>query len=342
MRGSDFTRDAGREARPVVPDELARALATLAAENAAPAVSSTPFVSVAERGLNAQQRRRARGRRWLIGSGIAVVGLVALHLVITRVVLRTPRPEALASHAEAIGRAVLPLYSATAQPLRADASVVVFRDRVRDGHLRYSAEVTLRLTQPLYAPATTNGTAAYRQLQAALHASQAQSAELDLFAPGEIDEPPELPLMLQIVQRAGDRMVVRVPFEATRVGWAWRLSPPALALRSAVPTFNGVALDRYAGAAYLIFGRPDTLAIIRARTKAAREYVIAVARKVQRHADAEATTTSLPDLANAIAVPALPEFNPDAEAVPEVAAPAINPDAPALPAGKSGAESPQR
>lgn len=326
-----------------VSDALAAALATLAAEQAIPAVSTAPFMSVQQRDLAAREfRRRARWRKARLGAVIAAV-LIAVHFLATGIIFRNPAEEALEAQAQKIAAAVLPLHSSLDRPFRLDSTAAVFRERIDSSHVRYFARVVLRLRQPLYAPASTNGTNAYRQLQESLALARARELKIKHALSSSLPEAADLPMMLQMVHRAGEAMVVLVPFEAVRLGWGWRFLPANLKNRTAEPAFGGAVLETYTQSAYLIFGAPGALATIRARMKAARDYIIAVNKEMQHHPESEgaADSTALKPAVNGSSGPiSLPVFDPDAVALPAPPnsavravnpdAPAVNPDAPAI------------
>jgi len=198
--------------------------------------------------------------------------------------------------------------------------------------------VTLRLRKPLYVPAVTNGTAQYRRLQQALLTARDQELRFNLFNASGAPEIPTLPLLLQQSHRAGETIVVRVPFTARRFGWSWRIDAPQLALNLANRVLEGDSLERYAGLPHLIFGSPAALADVRQRVKLANNYLLAVAKTVQRQAEVVAVVdTPAADLALADQ-PARAEmsetsallaarlgFDPDR--------PAFDPNAPAIVAG---------
>lgn len=308
---------------PAVSDELATALARLAAEYAPLPLTTAPFVSARQKEADAREQRHRRRRQLLqLGAG-AILALGAFHLLGTTLLFRFPADEALAAEVAKTAQLVLSLHSNAEQPLEIGRALPVLRDRADLRHLHYSAEVTLQLRQPLYVPAQTNGTVSYRLLQQSLSQALEKKRKLGLFPLNDGPPPPELPGLLQLAHRAGDRMVVRVPFEAAKFGWQWRIAPAQLAHRTVDRRFEGLPLARLNAGPYLIFGLPETMADIRARMAAAREYLLAVAREVQRR--------------DAASSPAMrPPIDPDKLAVePEASAPLgtwppFDPDKPAV------------
>ena len=332
---------AEKEKKPTgISADLAAAVEAVTAVPQAGATAA-PFITAMQREAVERELRRMRRKRiaW-VAAGVLVV-LVALHFAITRVFYREPTAEALEAYGHKVTAAVVPLYSTLLQPLQPGAHAITLSERLDQKHVRYAVEVTLRLREPLYGPAITNGTTAYRQLQESLQSARAQELKLKLFAGANAPQPPELPLLIQIYHRAGESLVVRVPFEARRFGWQWRLQPPQLERRAASRTFEGSTLARYANTPYLIFGAASSRAEMRQRMTGARDYIIAVLKEVRKHADSEAVSDAAAEaLANRPAADAttgaglslanLAAFDPDAVAV-ELAP--VDPNAPAIEQG---------
>ena len=279
-------RAGGRD--PAVSDELASALAALAAEYAPLPMSTAPFMSAKQKEVDAgERRRRLRERLVKLGAGL-LVAVGVLYAVASTLLFRFPSDEALAAAAARTAQEVILLHTSDERPLEIDRAIPVLRESIAPNELRYYAEVTLRLRQPLYGPALTNGTVSYRMLQDSLQRAREQELKFKFFPPGAGPQPPELPQLLQLLHRAGDPLVVRVPFEAEKFGWRWRLKPAQLALRIVSGRFEGATLDHFADAPYLIFGVPETMGDIRARMQSAREFIIAITKEIQRRADVEA------------------------------------------------------
>ncbi len=326
-----MTRDNSKpeSERQSVSDELARVLATIASENAAPSVSSAPFYTAQQRTVALQQNRRRRQLKFARIAACLVFGFVVLHLAITRILLRTPADHQLEARAQAVATGVLPFYSTASVPLHVDGATVELQDRVDGTHLRFLVRVTLRLRQPLFAPANSNGTAAYRTAQHSLESARLLEKKL-AGQPVTLPLPPEMPPLLQLVHRAGEPVVVTVPLDAERFGWSWRFRPVRWENRRGELAFTGSSRDRFAASPHLIFNAPGVPALVREKTKAARNYIIAVMQAVRKIAEVEAAVE--PTVATALVNPdaiALPAFaDPDAPAVPVT----VDPDAPALPA----------
>ena len=306
---------------PQLSSELAAAVAAVTTMNVAAGLTAAPFITTVQREAVVREvRRRRHVRLAKFAAGIAAL-LVVAHVAITQFFYRAPSLDAVQAHAARVSAELLPLCSTTRQPLQIDTAVVSEPERIDGDRIRYVAQVTLRLRKPLYVPAVTNGTAAYRQLQMSVQAARDQELRYNHFTAGTAPELPSLPLLIQMSHRAGEPLVVRVPFIARRFGWQWKLENPQFELRGASRTFVGDSLEFYAGTPHLIFGGARTLVEIRERTKAARDYVVTVAREVQRNADVQAVEEAIPDvaLAEAVAVPEASEILP-----------AIDPNAPAV------------
>jgi len=269
---------------PALSSELAAAVAAATAHTAAAGYTAAPFITSMQKEALAREAKRHTRIRIAQFAAAAAVVLTALHFTATRTILRQPFESAVTAHVRELPAALLPLYSSARVPLQVDGVTIAQADRIDAANFRYVAAVTLRLRKPLYIPAVSNGTAAYRSLREALHAARDQELRYSLFPPSSRPIYPELPLLLQRVHQAGEAIVVRVPFTARRFGWNWRLTAPHLELRTANRILEGDSLERYAGSTVLIYGDSSTLADIRARVKKANEYVLAVAKAVQRQA----------------------------------------------------------
>jgi hypothetical protein len=287
-------------------------------------------VSTKEREAESQERRRAR-RTWLAKRLAAVAGVIGVMLAISSLALfRYPTDEALADAAAKAAQIALARYSSSERPLQIDTAVAALSDTFGIRHLRYFAEVTLRLREPLYGPAATNGTITYRQLQQSLSHARQQDLDFGLFPPDDGPKPPELPRLIQMLHRAGEPLVVRLPFEAKKFGWSWHLDPPQLPPQAPGGRADGVPLSRFADAPYLIFGPPETIEEVHNRTTAAREYIFAVTKAMQRRGSGEATADASNSERTASAT-AEPASNPLAGALVNPDRPAIDPNAVSVP-----------
>lgn len=217
-----------------------------------------------------------------------VGGLVISYFLIGFIFYRRPSDDELQAAVNETAQAVLLLQTSELRPLAIESAEPILRDVMDSRHVRYYAEVTLRLRQSLYSPIQSNGTVVYDMLRESLRWAENQELKFNFFAFGNGPKPPVLPRLIQLVHRVGEPMVVRVPIETERFGWRWRLKPGSLANRTVDRSFEGEILDAFDDVPYLIFGLPSTMPDIRARTKAAQEFITAVSREIQKHADAEA------------------------------------------------------
>lgn len=305
-----------------VSDELASALKALAAEYAPLPLTNSPFVSVKQREAEARERRRLwRVRLGKFGAGL-VVGLGLLYFLASLVLFRYPTEEALTVEVAKTAQAVVLRYTRGERPLEIAGAVPVFRQKIGARHVRYYAEVTLRLRQPLFGAGVSNGTVSYRQLQESLQWAKAQELKFNFFALTGGPTAPELPRLIQEIHHRGEPMVVRVPFEAEQFGWRWRIKPPQFTYVAVDREFSGVTLEYFDATPYLIFGLPETMPIVRERMKAAKNFITAIAKEIQRHADVEAVAEKSPV-----------EDRPAVDAPPGAATGSIlppNPDKPAV------------
>ncbi len=300
---------------------MASALKALAAEYAPLPMTNAPFVSAKQREVEAGERRRLwRVRLTRIGAGLGV-GLGLLYLLVSLVFFRYPTEEALEAEVAKTAQAVVLRYTRGDRPLEIARAVPVFRQKIGARHVRYFADVTLRLRQPLYGAGVSNGTVGYRQLQESLQWARAQELKFNFFALTGGPTAPELPRLIQRIHHRGEPMVVRVPFEAEQFGWRWRFKPPQFTYVSVDREFSGATLDYLDAAPYLIFGLPETMPLVRERMKAARIFITAMTKEIQRHADVVA-----------VAEKPRVETGPAVDAPPGAATESIPPGDPSKPA----------
>lgn len=311
-----------------VSAELAAAVAAVTSHVALPGCTAAPFITAMQREAVTRELKRRALIRFARVFAISAVVAVLLHVTVTRFLCATPSETALQAHVRRLPDAVLPLFSSARQPLQADSVVITQADPIDAKNFRYVASVTLRLRKPLYIPAVTNGTVQYRRLQQALLTAREQELRFNLFNAADAPEAPTLPLLLQQSHRAGETIVVRVPFTARRFGWTWRIDAPQLALNVANRALEGDSLERYDGMAHLIFGSPATLADVRQRVKQANNYLLAVAKTVQRQSEVVAVAET-PAVGLALAdQPSRAEMSEESALL--ASRPAFDPDAPAF------------
>jgi hypothetical protein len=325
---------------PELSAELAAAVGAVTGETAMiPGTTAAPFITAMQKAALAQAQKRERRIRWAKRGAIAFVAALALHLFITRIWYRSPTDELLEREGNQLADTMLGLHSSHTQPLRIDRVVVREVDRVDASRIRYTADVTLSLRASLYTPAVTNGTAEYRTMQQSLQLARQRDLKLKLLPSDTL--PPQLPLLLQLSHRAGETILAHVPFEARRFGWRWRIPPPSLALHTTSRGFEGMTLDQFTRAPFLIFNS-EHLVEMRARVRAARDYIRAVALEFQKQGGdnlmvEEPVATPAEIMAgreavdpNAVAEPAAPVITvptPDARALDSANRPAVDPSA---------------
>jgi hypothetical protein len=188
-----------------------------------------------------------------------------------------PRPgeNEFAALKEDIGAQVLRSFTSGEQPLEIGEIEVDEVDRTRN-RIDYELRVTLRLRMPLYAPADSNGAQPYLAMQRSLAESQSLVLQQRLFLENqELATAPEMPMLLAVTHRAGERRLVRVPVTATRSFWTWRVEPHPERARPIGAAFVGQALARY-DAKYLIFGDPEARDRMRRVMADARRFILNV------------------------------------------------------------------
>ena len=266
--------------KPALSPELSAAVDAIGAF--LPGVTMSPFITGEQREVLLREKRRLARRKLLRAAGVLAVLLLTVPVVANYVFNRVPPDEQLTAQGHKIAAEALGLYSSKAQPFQADADTVEFVERIDWTTVRYEAQVTIRLRKDLFGPAQTNGTVAYRMLQQSLFEARQLELKLNLFpASSGGPQPPELPVLVQRTHRVGTPLVIKVPVTADRFGWRWRLSPADYARRSASATLQGLTIENYEGAPYLIFGTPESMTDVRKQMAAARDYIIAVKREAQ-------------------------------------------------------------
>lgn len=227
--------------------------------------------------LNSRARRRAR---WslLRTAVIALAALVTLHFIAGYTLLREPSASSLDQVARALAPEILRLYSSADQPLEIFDVQAKIQAHPQTDEVSCVAEVTLRLREPLFAPAESNGTDLYRSHAAAIALAEAEAARRGLYTHGNAPVPPLLPKVLRTAHRTGETLTVEIPFNAQRFGWSWRYSPAAIERRSVSRTFAGAALAQHGSGPVLLLDSPGAQAGIRELTRAAKDYLEKIGR----------------------------------------------------------------
>lgn len=247
--------------------------------NATPLIELVDAAAQQRTERETEERRRAEALGLVRLLGWALAGLVAFVLLIEAVqFFANDRPPAdqLQAEADRVGAEVLRLVTVPGQPLAlAEARAEFFGTPAR-GRADYDLVVTIELRAPLYAPADSNGVQPYLQLQRSLRDAHTRMLERGLFLRhAELSHPPVLPPVIALTHRAGDRIVCKVPLEAARGAWSWRLVSRLERRRDGGRRFAGEELERQP-ATRLIFGAPGTREEMRRLMGEARAYILAV------------------------------------------------------------------
>jgi hypothetical protein len=245
------------------------------AEMAKAAAASAPAPARVEPSAGRELRRLLF---WTLGGlGAAIVGFEAMRFLFTD----APSAAQLARAAQEAARLVLAEQRTPATPWRLESARAEPVWREGAGTRHYDAVVTLRLEAALYAPSTSNGTESYRQLQRSLADARvaARRHGLDVAVPA-LQEVPELPVLLDVTRREGDRLVVRVPFSAHRGLWHWETAEPALIFARTNHKAEGRALAAWEERGYLRFDTAAERAAMRQRMQRARDFVLTTNREL--------------------------------------------------------------
>lgn len=256
-------------------DELTAAVPAVEQESAR---STTAFVSAHQREEMALAARRTRRRNLLRVVLPLLAGAVALHFLIIYTVLRAPSAGKLAALAERTAAEVLRLYSNPEQPFELSESHAQVQAHLDAATVRSVVTVTLRLREPLYEPADSNGTELYRSYAAAIAHLEAESARRGLAPDSAAHVPPVLPKILRRTHGAGETLVVSAPALAHRFGWSWNLGAAELDQRQTDRIFAGKVLPLQGRGPVLLLDSPDTLTRIRELNRLAKEYLEHVGR----------------------------------------------------------------
>jgi hypothetical protein len=275
-------------ARAAASSSAARASAkeldvTAANPEAGDGASSPAFLSAAQREERELATRRRKGRTLLRTAAVAIAGLVAVHFLVLNTVVREPTPARLHQVAATLAPQILRLYSSQEQPLEVvDFHAEIAARRAADD-LACLAEITLRLREPLFAPADSNGTELYRSHATAIALAEGEALRRGLYATGHAPVPPLLPKVLRTAHRAGETLTVKIPFHARRFGWTWTCQPPELDHRTTSRTLTGAVLAQQGNGPVLLLDSPQAQAGIRDLTRAAKDYLEQINRDLEAH-----------------------------------------------------------
>ena len=129
--------------------------------------------------------------------------------------------------------------------------------------------------------AASNGTESYRQLQRSLADARVAARQhgLDVSVPA-LQEVPELPELLDVTAKEGDKLVVRVPFTARRGLWRWQTGAPELIHARANRRLEGQSLTAWGKVPYLRFDTAAERANMRQQMQRARDFVLTTNREL--------------------------------------------------------------
>lgn len=221
-------------------------------------------------------------RRWfgwtLGGLAAAIVCFEAARFIFAD----APAAAQLEATAQAAARRVLAQWRSPATPWGLEDARAEPVWREGSGTRHYDAVVTLRLEAALYAPAVSNGTEGYRLLQRSLADARtaARRHGLDVAVPA-LQAAPELPELLDVTAKEGEKLVVRVPFTARRGVWRWENGAPEWRLARANRRIGGQALAAWEKGSFLRFDTAAERAAMRERMRQAREFVLTTNRELQ-------------------------------------------------------------
>lgn len=225
------------------------------------------------------KKRRDALRVWrIVGASILAVLVIGLANELGSSFLRPlPSAEQLAANSRRIGQEIWRLYDKPTQPLAFDSAQAFLFERAGTRRADFDVVTTLRLRADLYAPADSNGAQPYLMLQRSLAEARAKVLKHSLFieAPA-LRDAPEMPRLLAVTHRAGEKLVVKVPLAAQRSGWSWTLAPVKLEQRRANRQLTGEVLAGLGEEPLLVFTTSSDRDIMRQKMQEARRYIIAV------------------------------------------------------------------
>lgn len=188
-----------------------------------------------------------------------------------------PAPERLEAVAAEVAGGVMARLGTSSQPLALERVETELVRAASSREVEYEVLVTVRLRENLFAPADSNGAQPYLLLQQSLREAGDRMRQQRLFLERpDLSAPVALPQLLAPTHRAGERLVMRVPLAAERVGWRWRLQADPERMRAQGPLFHGQVLADHGAGARLIFGSPEAREKMRPLMDEARRFILAV------------------------------------------------------------------
>ena len=233
----------------------------------------------------AVKRRREALRVWriVIAAVVAVLLIGLVNEAVGRLFDKLPPAGLLATRSQETGQLVLRLYDKPEQPLAFESAQAVLFDHEAARRAVYDVVATLRLRAELYARADSNGAQPYLQLQQSLAEARAKVLKHSLFVRvPTLRDAPEMPQLLALTHHAGEKLVVKVPFTATRSGWTWQVGTANLAQRRTDRRLTGEALARFGTEPFIIFSATEGREVMLQKMADARRYIIGVNTELAR------------------------------------------------------------
>lgn len=276
----------GQEKAPAGVSSELQKLARSVWEEPPPEVELVNAARLAEIAAEVEARRRRDRLAWWRLLGYVAAAVVAVILLAEAWQFfgnGRPSPARLASAADGCAREVLTALGAAGTPLRLERADTELVRAAGARRADYEVVVTLRLRENLYAPADSNGAQPYLQLQRSLREAGDQMRRERLFlGRPDLADPVELPLLLAPVHRAGERLVVRVPLAARRVGRRWQLAARPEEPRVDGRGFAGRVRGDYGGKPVLVFGSAEARERMQPLMEEARRFILAVRSEAGR------------------------------------------------------------
>ncbi|MDD3180959.1 MAG: hypothetical protein PHQ04_11505 [Opitutaceae bacterium] len=215
---------------------------------------------------------------------LGTFGLAIVALIVFAPLLFVELPDAalLKEQSAQLAQQVLPLYNSASTPLSVASTREILLSHRGAWQATYEVEIALQLRQNLLAGATSNGAQPYLLLQQSLEEARFSVTKHRLYAEvSELRLPAELPMLLEVVHRAGEKLTIRLPLQAVRGVFGWHFLPVDLTQRRPSRQLGGAPLSFYESTPHLIFGRGGGDSTrIRELMREARAYVTTVNKEL--------------------------------------------------------------
>lgn len=213
-------------------------------------------------------RRRIRHRSLLV-LGLGIVGYFVVLELSLAMFAATPTDAALAAQVSQVAQQALATFSTPTVPLAVSGTAAVLEQKISRSRQLYQFTVSLRLLQPLYLPAHSNGTLEYEQLRLGLANAKSRSKSAGQSDPGIF--PVDLPQLVQRSHFAGEKTRITTTLEARRTGWWWRFAPLSGSKLVCRRPLQGTILSTFPHALVYDEVRPDPA--LRARLNEVRAFL---------------------------------------------------------------------